>query len=244
MHKTSFLCFLALSTGLTLTLNSSPAQAVHIVAASAPDTVKKDSTKPVPRSVIKPYWQVVTPHYSTHSGLFTVHEYKDTVYFEIPDSILGRDIEVINRLGAGPGGTGIYAGEVLDEKTIQFERNAADSTIRIRYDLVDLEEIRDMAIEDFKPQFTDIEWLAIQKSEEPLRAFYHFWTAKESILKADGRGLNLPLADLTIDNSQEIVLYGCRWSIKNIPFFINYACHVAHEGAGMDCEMIQCSIYG
>jgi hypothetical protein len=122
--------------GLTLIFTYIKAQSIRVVAASLADTTKKDSVKPDPRSVIKPYWQVITPGYSTRTGLFTVHEYKDTIYFEIPDSILHRDIEVINRLSAGPGGTGVYAGEVLDEKTIQFERNVADSTIRIRYDLV------------------------------------------------------------------------------------------------------------
>jgi Met-zincin/Domain of unknown function (DUF5117)/Domain of unknown function (DUF5118) len=118
--------------GLVLTFTSGNAQSIRPAA----DTTKKDSTKPDPRSVIKPYWQVITPGYTTKEGLFTVDECKDTVYFEIPDSVLGRDIEVINRLSAGPGGTGVYAGEVLDEKTIQFEHNLADSTIRIRYDLV------------------------------------------------------------------------------------------------------------
>ncbi len=122
--------------GLMLIFTHTKAQTGRVVAASIADTTKKDSTKPDPRSVIKPYSQVITSNYTTRTGLFTVHENKDTVYFEIPDSILHRDIEVINRLSAGPGGTGVYAGEVLDEKTIQFERNAADSTIRIRYDLV------------------------------------------------------------------------------------------------------------
>ena len=100
------------------------------------DTTKKDSTKPDPRAVIKPYDQVITDSYNSLHGLFDIHVYKDTVYFEIPDSLLHRDIEVINRLSKGPGGTGVYAGEVLDEKTIQFERNPSDSTILIRYDLV------------------------------------------------------------------------------------------------------------
>lgn len=110
---------------------------VKIAISTAPaDTTKKDSVKPDPRSVVKPYNQVVTPIYTTQKGLFTVHQCKDTIYFEIPDSILHRDIEVINRLSEGPGGTGVYPGEVLDEKTIQFERNEPDSSIRIRYDLI------------------------------------------------------------------------------------------------------------
>jgi Met-zincin/Domain of unknown function (DUF5117)/Domain of unknown function (DUF5118) len=120
---------------LTLAFTQIHAQIIR-PGSPTPDTAKKDSVKPDPRSIIKPYWQVITPSYTTKEGLFTVHECKDTVYFEIPDSILNRDIEVINRLSAGPGGTGVYAGEVLDEKTIQFEHNLSDSTIRIRYDLV------------------------------------------------------------------------------------------------------------
>jgi hypothetical protein len=90
----------------------------------------------IPRTGIQPYEKVITPEFTTWRGLFTIHEHRDTIYFEIPDSILHRDIEVINRLVRGPGGSGVYSGEVLDEKTVQFERHAEDSTIRIRYDLI------------------------------------------------------------------------------------------------------------
>ena len=140
MRTSSILSYLIVSLGstlgLSLSVSTTRAQTVRIVAARVTDTLKKDSARPDPRSTIKPYSQVISPNFSSKEGLFAVHEYKDTVYFEIPDSLLGRDIEVINRLSSGPGGTGIYAGEVLDERTIQFEHNPADSTIRIRYDLV------------------------------------------------------------------------------------------------------------
>ncbi|HTI93282.1 MAG TPA: zinc-dependent metalloprotease [Puia sp.] len=96
---------------------------------------KHDTTKPKPREKVKPYEQVITKDFTTQQGLFTVHRAHDTVYFEIPDSLLHRDLMVINRLGKGPGGTGQYAGEELDEKTIFFEKGV-DSSIIIRYDLV------------------------------------------------------------------------------------------------------------
>src|SRR6266702_252640 len=101
------------------------------------DTTKTDSAKKVspPRTGIKPYEDVITKGYQTQKGLFAVHQLRDTVYFEIPDSILHQDIMLISRLVRGPGGYGVYAGEELNEKTIQFERGP-DSTIRIRYDLV------------------------------------------------------------------------------------------------------------
>lgn len=93
-----------------------------------PDTTKK----PDPRSVIKPYGSLINSNFTTQRGLFTIHRYKDTVYFEIPDSLLGRDIEVISRLVKGPGGSSTYSGEEIYERTIQFEGNSADSSIRIR----------------------------------------------------------------------------------------------------------------
>lgn len=103
------------------------------------DTAKKDTAAKVlpPRSKIKSYATVVTKDFVTQKGLFTVHKSKtrDLIYFEIPDSILHRDLMVINRLSKAPGGLGMYPGEELDEKTIQFEVGP-DSTVRVRYDLI------------------------------------------------------------------------------------------------------------
>jgi ribosomal protein S18 acetylase RimI-like enzyme len=100
---------------------------------------KKDTTKPKiePRIKIKSYSSVITEDFVTAKGLFTAHKSKskDIIYFEIPDSILHRDIMVINRLLKSPGNSGMYPGEELDERTIQFEPGP-DSTIRIRFDLV------------------------------------------------------------------------------------------------------------
>ncbi|HLX90660.1 MAG TPA: zinc-dependent metalloprotease [Puia sp.] len=97
------------------------------------DTIRRFTD---PRAQIKPYEEVIRTGYTSWRGLFTVHLLKDTVYFEIPESILGRDIEVINSLVQGPGGTHLYSGEDIDEKTIFFEHGDQDSSIRIRYDWI------------------------------------------------------------------------------------------------------------
>ena len=103
-------------------------------AETSPETPRQDTVKK-PRSSIKPYASVITKDFTTQKGLFAVHRNRDIVYFEIPDSLLGRDLMVINRLSKVGGGYDVYAGEELDERTIQFERGA-DSSIRIRYILV------------------------------------------------------------------------------------------------------------
>ena len=40
----------------------------------------------------KPYAEVVTASAKTDSGMFIVHRVDEKLYFEIPDSLLGRDV--------------------------------------------------------------------------------------------------------------------------------------------------------
>lgn len=110
------------------------------VTASAPvtpaqDAAKRDSILRALKQQVKPYASVITKDFASQKGLFTIHKSKDSLYFEIPDSLLNRDLMVINRLEKGPGGYGAFAGEELDEKTIIFEKGP-NETINIRYDLV------------------------------------------------------------------------------------------------------------
>src|ERR1700760_424855 len=57
----------------------------------------------------KPYKEVITDKAMSRPGLFTVHRVEDKWYFEIPDSILGRDILVSTRYGKTSAG-GKYGG--------------------------------------------------------------------------------------------------------------------------------------
>ena len=94
---------------------------------------------------------------------------------------------------------------------------------------IDIESLSPISFEDFQPQFTKNEWAVIQSAPTPLNAFYRFWTAKESILKADGRGLGIPLQSLDLSKSMTPTLDGVTWSVHELPLFDNYACHYAIE---------------
>jgi len=94
---------------------------------------------------------------------------------------------------------------------------------------IDLEEIRDIPVGDFKEQFSPEEWTAIITSPDPLKTFYHYWTAKECLSKADGRGLNLPLAQLLINHQGTVSLDQRDWHLHTLPFFDGFACHAATE---------------
>src|SRR5688500_18087046 len=56
------------------------------------------------RSGPKPYKDVITSKAVTTKGLLTVHKVEDKWYMEIGDTVLGRDILIVNRLSkAGAG---------------------------------------------------------------------------------------------------------------------------------------------
>ena len=72
----------------------------------------------------KPYHEVITEKAITHPGLFTVHRVEDKWYFEIPDSIFGRDILVSTRYDRTSAG-GNYGGEQVNVQTIRWEKGPA-----------------------------------------------------------------------------------------------------------------------
>src|SRR5215212_7926261 len=51
---------------------------------------------------------------------------------------------------------------------------------------IDIELVAPIDISNFKAVFSEDEWLDITNASNSLTQFYHYWTLKESILKADG----------------------------------------------------------
>ncbi len=67
------------------------------------------------------YEKVITSSAKTDEGLFKVHSLDDKYYFEIPDSLLGREILVVTRLAKTANGIG-YGGEELNCQVIRWIR--------------------------------------------------------------------------------------------------------------------------
>src|ERR1700730_8484273 len=94
--------------------------------------VKQDSLPAAPKAdtakanLVKPYDKVITAKAVTRCGMFTVHKLEANYYLEIPDSLLGREILLVNRMGRSSvkgieGNQGqYYAGDQLNETVISF----------------------------------------------------------------------------------------------------------------------------
>jgi len=74
------------------------------------------------KAVIKPFESVITSSAVTKVGLFTVHKVDDKYYFEIPDSLLGREFLAITRYTKTPGNAPFYGGELANEQTLYWEK--------------------------------------------------------------------------------------------------------------------------
>jgi hypothetical protein len=88
------------------------------------DTTAAKKTEP---SKIKPYADVITAKAISKPGLFTVHKVDEKYYFEIPDTDLGREFLITTRLSKVPAGSPKYGGEIVNTKTIAFEKGPSNN---------------------------------------------------------------------------------------------------------------------
>jgi hypothetical protein len=70
----------------------------------------------------KPYGKVITDKAITRKGLFVVHKVDERWFFEIPDSLFGREMMMTTRYSKIAGGGGVYAGEMENRQTLEWEK--------------------------------------------------------------------------------------------------------------------------
>ncbi len=79
----------------------------------------------------KPYKEVITDKAITTKGLFTVHKVDDKYYFEIPDSVMYREIMAVTRFVKVPANSGVgratYGGELTNRQTLSFEKGPSNN---------------------------------------------------------------------------------------------------------------------
>lgn len=91
---------------------------------------------------------------------------------------------------------------------------------------IDIEKIRNLELSDFKTILSASEWEAIIKAEDSFDMFFEYWTKKESVIKADGKGLSIPLQNIIIKDNRAAVESN-TWFLKEIKIAPTVKCYLA-----------------
>ena len=90
---------------------------------------------------------------------------------------------------------------------------------------VDVERIRPVALDSMQLSFSPDEWREITEAPRPHEQLFDYWTRKEAVVKADGRGLPV---------TERVVLEGTQGRLDNTVWFVyrlmigpNYRSYVA-----------------
>lgn len=85
---------------------------------------------------------------------------------------------------------------------------------------------RTITIDDFKMFFCENEWKNIHASHNMYDLFFQLWSRKESLIKADGRGMSLPVNQIDVLKNT-VAVENKLWFIRNLDWDSHYACSIA-----------------
>ncbi len=105
---------------------------------------------------------------------------------------------------------------------------------------IDIEEVRDIELEEFREFMPASEWQRIIHSRSPQEEFFRSWTRCESVIKADGRGLSAPLLKIET-GTEKALLDDKRWYLKEVSLTPGYYCHLATDIANpiLDLQRVE-----
>ena len=93
---------------------------------------------------------------------------------------------------------------------------------------IDIEAWKNIDFREFKMVLTDREWLKMHTGENHVPEFFRIWAQKESVIKADGQGLSIPLNRIEANNFK-IVDQGFSWYLKELKIMQTYSCWLATD---------------
>ncbi|WP_271729988.1 zinc-dependent metalloprotease [Aquimarina algiphila] len=94
-------------------------------------TASTETKKPSKsKESIKPYNEVITKKAKTDEGLFAVHSLDDKYYYEIPDSLLNREMLMVTRIAKTATGIG-FGGGKQNTQVLRWQRKNKQILLRV-----------------------------------------------------------------------------------------------------------------
>lgn len=103
---------------------------------------------------------------------------------------------------------------------------------------IDIEEIKPINLNDFTGVLSPREKNIVDSNEK----FYTYWTRKEAIIKADGRGLLIPLETMEVIETP-VQLGDAQYFFSNIDIDKNYKIHMASLSKIRKIEVKHCLFF-
>lgn len=93
---------------------------------------------------------------------------------------------------------------------------------------VDVEACKKVDLGDFQQVMSEGQWKAIYAAADPMAEFFRMWALKESVVKADGRGIVLDL-DKMEEREGEVRLEGRPWYVRRLEIGEGHPAYLATE---------------
>jgi hypothetical protein len=104
------------------------------------DEEEEKSPAPASKTGLKPYSDIITNKAISDPGIIAIHKVEDKWYWELSDTIMGRDFLIVSRIaksaaGLSNGFSG-YAGDIINNNVIRFEPGPNNKLFlkRVSYD--------------------------------------------------------------------------------------------------------------
>ncbi len=153
---------------------------------------------PVP---VRPYKDVITSGMKVSKGFFAIYQKDDKYFFEIPDSLLDRDILLVNRIAKASAdmrnGSAGYAGDQIGESVYRFEKGPSHKLF-----------LRRISFSEYANDSTRSLFAAVQKNN--VQAIAMAWPI--AAYKPDSSGVVVDATEFL--NSDNEVLYFERKQFK------------------------------
>ena len=93
---------------------------------------------------------------------------------------------------------------------------------------IDIEQILPINFEEFNRVLSPLQWKEVHAADDPYHQFFRLWTIKESVIKANGKGLSIDLHCLETDYQQLCIENTC-WDLTELQFDSNYCSCLATD---------------
>ncbi len=228
-----FLCVLVAMAMLLIAPDTQAQKKGKKNTPATPTTGTEAARKPKTDSKIKPYKDIITSNAKTDEGLFTYHAVGLKHYFEIPDSLLSREILVVSRLsgtteGLTFGGAGM---RTRPQQVIRWQKHGEQLLLRsVSYANVaneDLPIYQSVKNNNFEPVIMAFDIAAIKgENEGYVVEVSNLFTTDVAMIGALNEGQRRQFQVKALDKSRSMIM-----AVKSFPKNVEVR-HVLTYNAG------------